>query len=129
MSIFTKPVSRLTLVDLQELLNDKAVESVRLEFKSTAPDKDETLKKLSSFANSFGGLMIVGAAEKDGRLIDLPGVEAQDGYKQKIVQWCFDAVNPPLVVEVSDPIPIPVSAGSGPESLEDKWLCGRSQRN
>ena len=39
---------------------DAAVESVRLEFKSNAPDKDETLKKLSSFANTIGGWMIEG---------------------------------------------------------------------
>src|SRR5579859_5283758 len=54
MSIFNKPASQVTEADLAELLQERAVESIRLEFKSNVPDKDETLKKLSSFANTFG---------------------------------------------------------------------------
>ena len=55
--------------DLQELLEQKAIENVRLEFKLEIPSKDETLKKLSSFANTFGGFMVIGAKapSKDAR--------------------------------------------------------------
>jgi hypothetical protein len=112
MSIFTKPSTQVTFADLRELLQDAAVENVRLEFKSKVPNKDETLKKLSSFANSFGGLMVVGVTEKDGCIQDLPGVDEEAGYKQKVVQWCFDGVNPPLIVEVSDAIPVSAPAAS-----------------
>jgi hypothetical protein len=38
-------------------------------------------------------------------------VDEQAGYKQKIVQWCFDGTSPPLVVQVSDAILAP--AGNG----------------
>jgi predicted HTH transcriptional regulator len=62
MSIFTKPLSQVGAVDLQELLQEQAIENLRLEFKSEIPDKDEMLKKLSAFANTFGGLMVVGAS-------------------------------------------------------------------
>lgn len=61
MSIFSKPLSQLDAVDLQELLTDRAVENARLEFKVQVPTKDDTLKKLSSFANTFGGYMVIGA--------------------------------------------------------------------
>ncbi len=106
MSVFNKPASQVTAADLVDLLQESAVEGIRLEFKSDIPDKAETVKKLSSFANTFGGLMVIGAKanSSDGRLQDLPGVDEQPGYKQKIVQWCFDGTTPPLVVEVSDPI-------------------------
>src|SRR5437660_1768277 len=109
MSIFTKPLSKLEPADLQELLQEAAVENIRLEFKANAPSKDETLKKLSSFANSFGGFMVIGAKANsaDGRIEDLPGVDEQAGYKQKVVQWCFDGASPPLTVQVSDAIPAP----------------------
>jgi Schlafen, AlbA_2 len=108
LSIFTTPISQLTFADLEELRQEGAVENTRLEFKREVPDKDETLKKLSSFANTFGGFMVVGAKadSKDGRLLDLSGVDPQNGYKQKVVQWCFDGASPPLIVEVSDPIPV-----------------------
>lgn len=113
MSIFTTSLSQLSTPDLQELLDDGAVENARLEFKLEVPNKDETLKKVSSFANTFGGLMVVGAKANctDGRIEGLPGIDVQAGYKQKIVQWCFDGASPPLTAEVSDPIPTPAANG------------------
>lgn len=113
MSIFTTPLSQLRTPDLQELLTEGVVENIRLEFKLEVPNKDETLKKLSSFANTFGGFMVVGAKANsaDGRIEDLPGVDVQAGYRQKIVQWCFDGASPPLTVAVSDPIATPAANG------------------
>lgn len=107
MSIFAKPVSQIAQADLQELLNDRAVENLRLEFKREVPTKDETLKKLSSFANTIGGMIVIGAeaGSGDGRLVGLPGVDPHSGYRQTIVQWCFDGASPPLDVDVSDAIP------------------------
>jgi Putative DNA-binding domain len=108
MSIFEKPVSAISAGDLQELLTERAVENVRLEFKSEIPDKDETLKKLSSFANTFGGYLVVGAkaSSKDGRIEDLRGVQPRPNYKQTITQWCFEGANPPLTAELSDAVEI-----------------------
>jgi hypothetical protein len=134
MSIFTKPLSQLNTSDLVELLTDKSVENARLEFKSQVPDKDETLKKLSSFANTFGGLMIVGAKanSSDGRIESLPGVDVQAGYKQTIVQWCFQGASPPLTVEVSDAIPVPNGGGkvcyvisTGESDIAPHFINGR----
>ena len=112
MPIFSKPISGLVTQDLQELLDERAVENLRLEFKREVPSKDETLKKLSAFANTLGGLIVVGAEaqSKDGRITGLPGVDPQSGYKQTVVQWCFAGVSPPLDVEVSDAIPSPTDA-------------------
>lgn len=134
MSIFSKPLSQMSSADLQELLTDSAVENARLEFKLQVPTKDETLKKLSSFANTFGGFMVVGASalSADGRVDGLPGVDVEAGYKQKVVDWCFSAVSPPLVVEVSDPIPIPADGGkvcyvirTGESDVAPHFLNGR----
>jgi len=113
MSLFTKPLSQLETADLQELVKEKAVENVRLEFKSQIPSKEDTLKNVSSFANTFGGFMVIGATadSTDGRIKDLPGVDKQAGYKQTLVQWCFGEASPPLTVEVSDPIPAPADNG------------------
>jgi hypothetical protein len=113
MSIYTKSLSQLGTADLQELLTDRAVENIRVEFKSEVPKKDDTLKKLSSFGNTFGGFLVVGAKaeSKDGRIEDLPGVDEESGYKQKVVDWCFNGASPPLIVQVSDPIPAPSGGG------------------
>jgi hypothetical protein len=113
MSIYTTPISQLKTSDLDELVQEQAVENTRLEFKREAPDKDETLKKLSSFANTFGGFVVVGAAaqSKDGRIEELRGVDEVPGYKQKIVDWCFKECSPPITVDVSGPIPTPNNNG------------------
>jgi Putative DNA-binding domain len=111
-SFFTTPLSQLSIAHLQELLDLKAVENSRLEFKREIPTKDETLKKLSSFANTFGGFMVIGAqANSEGRIEALCGVDQQAGYKQTLVQWSFAGSTPPLTIEVSDPIPVPASNG------------------
>jgi predicted HTH transcriptional regulator len=109
MSIYSKPVSWVEPSDLQELLSENAVENVRLEFKREPPSKDEMLKKLSSFANAYGGYLVVGAeaSSKDGRIVGLPGVDPQPSYKQTVMQWCSGGASPPLSVEVSDPIAAP----------------------
>lgn len=112
MSIFTKSITAITTEDLKELVSDQAAENIRLEFKSSAPPKDEMLKKLSSFANTYGGYLIVGAAADaaTGRVHSLPGVDVINGYRQQVVQWCYDGVWPPLEVFVSDPIRSPDDA-------------------
>jgi hypothetical protein len=97
----------------QELLTENAVENLRLESKREIPTKDDTLKKLSSFANTIGGLVVIGAdaGSADGRIVGLPGVDLKSGYKQTIVQWSFAGVSPPVEVEVSDAIAVPGAGG------------------
>jgi hypothetical protein len=97
------------MVFVERLLSEQPVENLLLEFKREAPKKDETLKKLSAFANTLGGLMVIGAEapSKDGRLVGLPGIDPQANYSQTIVQWCSEGVSPPLEVNVSDSIPTP----------------------
>jgi hypothetical protein len=113
MSVYSTPVSQLKTSDLVELLQERAVENLRLEFKRESPDKDETLKKLSSFANTHGGLVVIGAIaqSKDGRIEALPGVDVISGYTQKVVDWCFKECYPPINVTVSAPIPTPNNDG------------------
>lgn len=112
MPFFSKDISDITTNDLAELLADDQVENVILEFKSQPPGPRETLKKLSGFANTFGGYLIVGASasSSDGRLTDYPGVDPQPNYRQTIIQRCYEGVRPPFDVVVSDAIPTPGNA-------------------
>ncbi len=112
-SIYDKPVDGLTTADLEQLLAVGAVENVRLEFKRELPGPDETLKKLSSFANTYGGYLIVGAeaASANGRLVALDGIEQQANYKQTVIQRCAQGVTPLIQPFVSDGIPVPGDSG------------------
>jgi hypothetical protein len=126
MPFFSKSITDLTTIDLEELLAQSAVENVRLEFKREVPGPEETLKKLSSFANTFGGYLLVGASasSSDGRLVAFPGVDRQRNFKQTIIQRCYEGIWPPIEVLVSDDIPAPNVSNKVcyvvyvPESLE-----------
>lgn len=134
MSIYNTPVDRLTTGDLVELLAAQAIENARLEFKRDVPGPEETLKKLSSFANTYGGHLIVGAEgqSSDGRLIALQGVEPQSNFRQTIIQRCAAGLTPLIEPFVSDGIPTPDDSArvcyviSVPESeLAPHFLNGR----
>ena len=98
------------LMIFKQLLDEQAVENVRLEFKLERPDKDETLKKLSSFANTFGGYLIIGAKanSSDGILTGLPRESRKyEDSNSRLFHWCYGAASPPLEVFISPPIPSP----------------------
>lgn len=105
MAFFSKDVTNLTPDDLAKLLVDGTFENVRLELKSQLPGPEETLKKLSGLANTYGRYLIVGASENNARLADFPGVAPQSNYRLTIIQRCYEGVWPPFEVFVSDEIP------------------------
>jgi hypothetical protein len=109
--MFNKPIGDLGTDDLAELLAAAPIENVRLEFKRHAPGKEQLLKKLSGFANTFGGYLIVGADEQDGRLSALPGVDPCPNYRQTVTQHCALGITPFIDTFVSEPIPVPDDNG------------------
>jgi len=105
MSIYSTQVSLLSYADIECLLTDRAVENVRLEFKRDMPEKEGLLKKISSFANTYGGYIVLGVEQDThARAAALPGLEPTAGFGQKVIQWCYDGIYPPLTPFVSSPI-------------------------
>jgi len=106
MPFFSKSIADLGWSDIHELLDRNAPETVRLEFKEEVPGREELAKKVCSFANTYGGYILIGAREKDGDLVDLPGVELQASLDQQLVQWCFEQLYPPVVPLLSPRIKV-----------------------
>lgn len=112
MSIFSKQIHQLTYEDIHELLVEGAEENIRLEFKREYPGRNNMLKKLSAFANTYGGYLILGVEEDGkGKIKSLPGVNFINRFDQAVVQWCFEEIFPPIVPLVSPPIPHPQDKG------------------
>jgi hypothetical protein len=65
--LFLKPIADLTFEDVEEFCK-RFRENIRVEYKSTFDDsvKKKLPKVLSSFANSYGGILIVGVVASSG---------------------------------------------------------------
>jgi hypothetical protein len=79
--IFKRPVDLITSEDLKELYSVE--EGWYVEFKEFAPDNAKLAKSIASFANTYGGLLVVGAKEKGKQrsLESLPGFSLEEAAK------------------------------------------------
>lgn len=107
MGIFGKPIKDITLADLQELVDEKAQENIRLEFKEQAVSRDDFLKKISGFGNTNGGYLIIGMAEgKNHTAREVVGVPQQPSIEAQVTAWCTQHLYPPLLPGVSKEIAV-----------------------
>jgi hypothetical protein len=97
MSLFLKHLHDITYDDIKAFC-DAYPEGVRVEYKKEVAN---TAKTVSSFANSSGGVWVVGVSaddEKDKR--EIIGAPRRAGYEEQIVQSCLTGVYPPLRPDV-----------------------------
>ena len=88
MEPFNKPLSELTISDVNMIVRDKVPESRNLDYKRELPPLTESgnkelLKDISAFANTVGGYLIYGVDEKEGVPTEILGVEVEDFDKLK----------------------------------------------
>lgn len=81
-------------ISIEKLLDDHIVEWARLEFKE-GWNPDTTLKTIAAFANDIdnwgGGYVVIGAKEKDGRLVrPISGLEIDqiDNIQKELLRYC-----------------------------------------
>lgn len=82
-------------ITIEKLLTENVVEWARIEFKE-GWNPDTTLKTISAFANDIdnwgGGYIVIGAKEKDGKLVRPVTGIAPDAV-DRIQKICLDTVN------------------------------------
>lgn len=91
----------LAEADLDELIYAQVPEGQRIEYKrdtygSSDGDRREALKDISSFANTFGGTLLVGIATQNGipvAKVGLPGVDV-DSEILRLENLARDAIEP-----------------------------------
>ena len=100
MSPFEKPLASVTHADLLALVPQQICESTRLDFKTAGYEGSrEYAKDVVAFANSKGGILILGATETDTALTGVPGytVSSVDEEQQRLVRWAREVIEPPLL--------------------------------
>ena len=114
-TLFHNNVDDITEAHLQELRENNVGEGIQLEYKLTAygpkdSDKREFLKDVSSFANTAGGLILIGLKEHRGSPVDIPGVDLDlDREKSKyesLMRYSLD----PIIMGVRM-VPVPLKNG------------------
>lgn len=77
---------------------DSVLETKEIRFKDSrvvGPDRDSMAAELSAMANSIGGLMVLGVADKTKEIVGVPR-ERLDDVEQWIRQICNDLISPQL---------------------------------
>lgn len=98
----TKPINEISFQDVVEFCSELNKENLFLEYKSEFPSNNSLAKEISAFANTNGGLLIIGVDDVDS--IPRAPFEGftpdQTNYEQKIEQILISRVKPPLFPQV-----------------------------
>ena len=96
-------LDRITLADLQALVDTSAPENDRIDYKGRdAYSENEAAKKwcktLSAFANAGGGCVLLGVEEEDGCASALVGFDGDtDKLILKLSQWAESGIRPRIM--------------------------------
>ncbi|HEY1600873.1 MAG TPA: ATP-binding protein [Pirellulales bacterium] len=105
MSLWHQTLDQVTFEDIEAFCKLGLPEGPRLDYKSAMPA--ELQKLVASFANTLGGLILlgVGTDSHNHPIWPAAGMPADRGISERIVQICRDAIYPPVLPEISPIIP------------------------
>lgn len=106
--VFYKKINEITFGYIENFCQQKISENIVLDYKAdfTKPHSD-LAKTISAFANTYGGVIIIGIEQDDANKPKLPpkGIDFVRGLHEKVVQIDLDNIFPPVLpqVQVVDP--------------------------
>jgi len=104
MSLFTKPINEIAIDDVEVFCKQDVGEGVRLEYKNDFSGKNanrQIAKEIAAFANTYGGLLLIGVDEEDRKpKLPILGIDFSDGLEEKIVSIALKGINPPVFPEI-----------------------------
>jgi len=98
--MFSIPIDNLTFADVNNFCQALPREGTILDYKLDFPARLE--KTVASFANTYGGHIIIGVDETSTGepVLPIAGVPLQPGLRERVVAKCLDAIYPPVYPEV-----------------------------
>lgn len=98
--LFDTPIDDIEIDDVVQFLQSGVREGTILEFKEQFPNRLE--KYISSMANTFGGMILIGVEETStgAGVLPIKGVPLTDGLRERVIQVGLNAVYPPLIPQV-----------------------------
>jgi hypothetical protein len=107
----------MSIDHLQQMVRDQLPESITLDFKSafSKSASDDFCKDVAAFANTLGGFLIYGIAEREGRARELCGTNLddldEDKFRLHILNWAATRFQPRFTDLRAKVIPLPDKPG------------------
>jgi hypothetical protein len=117
-NVATSPVDDLTFQAVAAFCEEQRPESIRLEYKeewSSSKPGRQIAKEVCAFANTQGGLILLGVDEQGNRRPNPKPTGRDLGSKprQQVIQACSAHIYPAIAPEVSDFLPNPNDSSLG----------------
>ena len=103
--LFSKNLDQLNLSDIEEFCvldlpeDQRPREGLRIDFKSSFPN--DLAKFISAFANTTGGIVLIGVIERQGIPQQICGIDlGKSDIKTRITEIAYSTINPPIVPEI-----------------------------
>ncbi len=98
--MFGKPISKLTDSDIRSFCDRRIPEGLVIDYKLDFPS--DLAKVLASFANTFGGYVLIGiATNPDNTPKSVEGIEKKGGIKERIMQAATMGIHQPLFPDIA----------------------------
>ena len=99
--MFTKLAADVTFSDLEDFCRESG-EGIRVEYKRDFDIKKHIPKTVSAFANTQGGIFIIGAEtdKKTNKVIAIDGIPNSGGIEEQIQQSALTGIYPAVIPEV-----------------------------
>jgi hypothetical protein len=100
--IWTKSAGDITIDDVVAFCESGIAENITLDYKRDFPSGDKLAKTVSAFANTFGGLIIIGVDEDDTSRPKAPfeGILFEPKLEERVWSILTDHVHPPVFPDV-----------------------------
>ena len=94
MNILTEPLNNISYLDVKNFVKENHPEGVQLDYKELFPDKEKLSQLVAAFANTRGGLIIIGVGENrtNGRPTKADGID--DGRHDEFVAQVLGNISP-----------------------------------
>ena len=100
--MFTKPIDEIIFEDVKSFCKEWA-EGVRVEYKRDMNIKKQIPKIVSSFANTFGGIFLIGVEAdqtKNKVIFPIQGIPPRTGIEEQIQQSALTGIYPGVMPEI-----------------------------